>query len=159
LFVALMLLIILTMVGISAIESTKLETRMAANLREYNHALQAAEIGLATARTVLGQDVEKISAIYEKGIPISVVLDNVKRDTGRYWINYTIIAAEGTYNNTSVFKTTTDQMNSSTLGKGISSGNDGSYAKFLITATGRSTTKANAAEVVLKGGLQKLIPN
>ena len=161
LFVALMLLIILTMVGISAIESTKLETRMAANLRESNHALQAAEIGLATARTVLEQDVEKISAIYEKGIPISVTLENVKRDTatGAYWITYTIVAAEGTYNNTSVFKTKTNQMNSSTLGKGISSGNDGSYAKFLITAIGRSTTKANAAEVVLKGGLQKLIPN
>jgi Tfp pilus assembly protein PilX len=161
LFVALMLLIILTMVGISAIESTKLETRMAANLREYNHALQAAEIGLATARTVLEQDVERITAIYEKGIPVTVTLDNVKRDTatGAYWISYTIVAAEGTYNNTTVLKTKTNQMNSSTLGKGISSGNDGSYAKFLITATGRSTTKGNAAEVVLKGGLQKLIPN
>jgi Tfp pilus assembly protein PilX len=161
LFVALMLLIVLTMVGISAIESTKLETRIAANLREYNHALQAAEIGLATARNLLGTDIQKISDIYEKGIPLSTTLDNIKRDdeSGRYQITYTIVAAEGNYNNTAIFKTKASEINSSTETGSISnSGTSGSYAKFLVTATGRSTTQDNAAEVVLKGGLQKLIP-
>jgi Tfp pilus assembly protein PilX len=160
LFVALMLLIILTMVGISAIESTKLETRMAANLREYNHALQAAEIGLSTARSVLGNDEPTIRKIYEDGIPSSTILDNVKRDSisGNYQITYTIVAAEGTYNNAAMFKTKASQMNSSVMGSGNTSNLAGNYVKFLITSTGRSTAETNAAEVVLKGGLEKLIP-
>ncbi|OQW94232.1 MAG: hypothetical protein BWK79_06915, partial [Beggiatoa sp. IS2] len=146
LFVALMLLIVLTMVGISAIESTKLETRMAANLREYNHALQAAEIGLSTARSILGQDEQQIRKIYEEGIPSSTILDKVKRDSasGHYQINYTIVAAEGTYNNAATYKTQAGQMNSSTYGSGNTSGSTGNYVKFLITSTGRSTTQTNA---------------
>ena len=49
LIIALMLLIVLTMLGISAIESTKLETKMAANTTNYNRAFQTAEAGLAEA--------------------------------------------------------------------------------------------------------------
>jgi type IV pilus assembly protein PilX len=60
LFVSLMFLIILTMLGISAIDSTKLETRMAKNTQAYNEAFQMAEVGLAEAgnqliRTILAQ--------------------------------------------------------------------------------------------------------
>ena len=46
LILALILLVVLTMLGISAIESTKLETRMAANTAEYNRAFQIAEYGI-----------------------------------------------------------------------------------------------------------------
>ena len=46
LVIALILLVILTMLGISAVESTKLETRMAANTEEYNRTFQLAEAGL-----------------------------------------------------------------------------------------------------------------
>ncbi len=49
LFVSLMFLVILTMLGISAIDSTKLETRMAKNTKAYNEAFQMAEVGLAEA--------------------------------------------------------------------------------------------------------------
>jgi hypothetical protein len=57
---ALMFLVILTMLGISAIDSTKLETRMAKNAQAYNEAFQMAEVGLAQAgdqliATVLAQ--------------------------------------------------------------------------------------------------------
>jgi len=60
LVISLMLLVILTMLGISAIESTKLETRMAKNTKAYNEAFQMAEVGLAQAgnqliATVLAQ--------------------------------------------------------------------------------------------------------
>jgi len=48
LVVALVLLVVLTMLGISGIESTKLETRMADNVRKYNVAFQKAEAGIAT---------------------------------------------------------------------------------------------------------------
>jgi hypothetical protein len=49
LFVSLMFLVILTMLGISAIDSTKLETRMAKNTKAYNEAFQMAEVGLTQA--------------------------------------------------------------------------------------------------------------
>jgi Tfp pilus assembly protein PilX len=49
LIVALVLLVVLTMLGISAVESTKLETRMAASTRDYNRAFQAAEANLIQA--------------------------------------------------------------------------------------------------------------
>lgn len=53
LIVALVLLVVLTMLGISAIEATKLETRMAANTREYNQAFQNAEAGLNYVNNLL----------------------------------------------------------------------------------------------------------
>jgi Tfp pilus assembly protein PilX len=47
LIVSLILLVVMTMLGISAMEATKLETRMAANVQDYNKAFQKAEAGLA----------------------------------------------------------------------------------------------------------------
>ncbi|MEK8016827.1 MAG: pilus assembly PilX N-terminal domain-containing protein [Candidatus Parabeggiatoa sp.] len=46
LITSLILLVIITMLGVSAIEATKLETRMAANTREYNLAFQIAQSGI-----------------------------------------------------------------------------------------------------------------
>ncbi|NJO16169.1 MAG: hypothetical protein HC877_10570 [Thioploca sp.] len=47
LVVALVILVVLTMLGISGIEATKLETRMADNVKKYNTAFQDAEAQLA----------------------------------------------------------------------------------------------------------------
>jgi len=63
LIVSLMLLIVLTMLGISAIESTKLETRMAANTIEYNRAFQTAEGGAAKAIDNYMKNAAEITAI------------------------------------------------------------------------------------------------
>jgi len=46
LILALILLVVLTILGISAIEATKLETKMAANTKNYNRAFQHAEEGI-----------------------------------------------------------------------------------------------------------------
>jgi hypothetical protein len=53
LVVSLMLLVILTMLGISAMESTKLETKMATNTAEVNRALQMAEYGVSRVHNEL----------------------------------------------------------------------------------------------------------
>jgi len=63
LIVALMLLVVLTMLGISAIESTKLETRMAANTRRYNQAFQQAESGISKAFRTLEQNTQQLQEI------------------------------------------------------------------------------------------------
>lgn len=47
LLMALMLLVVLTLLGMSAIESTKLETKMAANIKTHTMAFQNAETGIA----------------------------------------------------------------------------------------------------------------
>jgi Tfp pilus assembly protein PilX len=47
LIVSLILLVVMTMLGISGMEATKLETRMAANVHDYNQAFQNAEAGFA----------------------------------------------------------------------------------------------------------------
>jgi len=57
LIVSLMLLIILTMLGISAMESTKLETKMATNTAETNRALQMAEFGASRIHNELSKRV------------------------------------------------------------------------------------------------------
>jgi len=49
LIVAMVLLVVLTMIGVTALNTTTLEQRMAANTQEVNRALQAAEAALAMA--------------------------------------------------------------------------------------------------------------
>lgn len=65
LVVALVLLIVLTMLGISAIESTKLETKMAANTTNYNRAFQTAEAGLSQALQIYLNDTDAFDGITE----------------------------------------------------------------------------------------------
>lgn len=85
LIVALVLLIVLTMLGISAMESTKLETRMAANTTEYYRAFQTSEAGLdgalefymqspANVNTIKQSEYQEIGSLnYKEGEKISSV--------------------------------------------------------------------------------------
>jgi len=76
LIVALFLLVVLTMLGISGIEATKLETRMAANVHDYNQAFQRAEAGLAWTFRTCKQDlsdserVKEITQLSEQYVPV-----------------------------------------------------------------------------------------
>lgn len=76
LIVSLILLVVLTMLGISGIEATKLETRMAANVHDYNQAFQRAEAGLAWTFRTCKQDlsnsekVKEITQLSEQYVPV-----------------------------------------------------------------------------------------
>jgi type IV pilus assembly protein PilX len=74
LVVALILLLVLTLLGISAMNTTSLEERMAANTQELNRAFHAAESGLSSAfadpnafnlTTVFNANTGLLSANYE----------------------------------------------------------------------------------------------
>ena len=68
LLMSLILLIILTLLGISAMESTKMETRMAANTAEYNRALQIAEVGVfEPLNFYLDKNMAQLADIPEQG--------------------------------------------------------------------------------------------
>lgn len=65
LIVALVLLVVLTMLGISGLEATKLETRMAASVHDYNQAFQRAEAGLAWTFRTCKQDLSNSDKVKE----------------------------------------------------------------------------------------------
>ena len=73
--VSLILLIALTMLGISALQATKFETRMAASTREYNVAFENAERAIAEAvRYYRGQNLAQLptESSFDTTIPVKV---------------------------------------------------------------------------------------
>jgi len=68
LIVSLMLLIILTMLGISAMESTKLETKMATNTAETNRALQMAEFSASLIHNELSKRVSNQLPVHDPNV-------------------------------------------------------------------------------------------
>lgn len=57
LFIALILLLVLTLIGVTSMQSTTLQERMAGNMRDYNLAFQAAEVALRAGEVFLQQPV------------------------------------------------------------------------------------------------------
>jgi len=94
LIVSLMLLIVLTMLGVSVINSTKLETRMAANSNELNHAFQVAEVGIAAPRNYIS---DQIIAIAEGTPGTDVVTNIIRDDNSHYWVEYTTARVQNIY--------------------------------------------------------------
>lgn len=144
LIVALMFLIVLTMLGVSVIETTKLETKMAYNITEYNHAFQMAEVGLTLP---LGYDTQKIIDLYEGKIDrkkdISFVRD--EKNNQKYNIEYFVSGVEGSFPALPGWDNT---MKS---------------ARYFVVSKGDSlqvfgTTDKPPASVVLRGGIAHAKP-
>jgi len=148
LIISLMILIILTMLGISVMDSTKLQTRMALNTAENNRALQTAEVGLAQARseltdnnnilrTVTENPTKPGSEISEGSYPIQEV--KIKQGSGSDAIvspvSYAIRAAQCTV--------VTD---------------DGIQLPIYMESIGQSREDADAAQVILAGGMAYPMP-
>jgi hypothetical protein len=97
-FMSLVLLVIMTLLGISAMESTKLQTRMAANLTEYHRTLQlASETGRIQlldkyTKSFIGVQEIKLAPFSEEGTKELGVID---KNTGRKaFIKYRITKSE-----------------------------------------------------------------
>ena len=84
LIVALILLVVMTMLGISGMEATKLETRMAANVQDYNTAFQNAESGLAwTSEACKQAGVGALSPLDENFVPVPCGTTPLPRNTSQ----------------------------------------------------------------------------
>ncbi len=59
LIMSMVILIILTMLGLSSIQGTQTEIAMAGNMRDADIAFQSAELGLISAESVLGSTISK----------------------------------------------------------------------------------------------------
>ncbi|RKZ37343.1 MAG: hypothetical protein DRQ49_16370 [Gammaproteobacteria bacterium] len=70
LIIAMSFLLILTLLGLSSMESTMLETKLAANSKERNVALQVAEIGLLQSRLLLTDPsrADELAELMQKGV-------------------------------------------------------------------------------------------
>jgi len=75
LFVALIFLIILTLMGVSAIETTILETKLAKALEERNYAFQTAEAGLVAIGNLETSDLEALMS----GATFTTVVDVTRK--------------------------------------------------------------------------------
>jgi type IV pilus assembly protein PilX len=72
LVVSLIMLLLLTIIGISGMQSTVLEERMAGNMRDRNLAFQAAEAGLRDAEAYLNSNTGPFNPLKEAGGPFQI---------------------------------------------------------------------------------------
>jgi len=141
LVVALILLVVLTMLGISAMESTKLETRMAANTEEYNRTFQMAEAGLAQMVSGYAQNA---AALLEFPEDEFVSLEDMFTYNG-------IFDSDAIGENGSDGKCKFCLMRSSTQ---VDKGTSLSRRYFVVESTGFNTDDENSAlQVKLVGGM------
>lgn len=147
LIVALMLLVVLSMLGISAIESTKLQTRMAANTAEYNYAFQVGEIGIEIPR---GYSDEEITPIMQSNTPRNEVRALTRRTLDGNTLNARV-------------EFVTNRINSPALqdlsGSAECGMNSGCRIIYFVThSVGQSNSRNdNAPSVSLYGGLRKKV--
>jgi hypothetical protein len=153
LIISLMLLIILTMLGISALDSTKLETKMAANTAELNRALQVAEIGL---KIPIAYSVDKIVDIATRGDDNPLPAEYYRFDSSNKLIPATGVGASSASYILEVQTIRSNEFYPDKSGKGKCSGD--CVLNFIIKSTGRSREDVNAPRITLKGGMSRLIP-
>lgn len=144
LLVSLMLLIVLTMLGVSATQTTNIETRMAHNMQEYVHAFEAAEVGIGIIRDYDLATFLEISATKgAKGTEEKPIEDTIVRSTDtNYALSYYTERVEGDFPD-----------NSGRYGAGSAR-----LAHYMSESKGRSTEEATAPEVTLKAGTAQPIP-
>jgi len=157
LIISLMLLIVLTMLGISALDSTKLETKMAANTAERNRALQIAEIGLRIPLTHVTYDVNKIVDIAKRA-------DSNPLPPEYYRLNSSnqLVLATGASDSSAGYVLKVQTIRSSELY--LDNSGKGKCLKecvlnFIIISTGRSREDVNATSITLRGGMARYFVN
>lgn len=154
LIISLMLLIILTMLGISALDSTKLETKMAANTAEMNRALQTAELGL---KLPINYPITKIEDIATRNDSNPLAPEYYRFDSARR-----LVLATGAGKNSANYVLEVQTIRSNKFypdksGRGRCSGD--CMLNFIIKSTGRSREDVNAPVVTLKGGMSRFVPS
>lgn len=68
LFISLIFMIILTIIGLTSIQSTRTELSMSGNLRESDKSFQSAEVGLHSAEQFIEQSISKLTYDDTKGL-------------------------------------------------------------------------------------------
>jgi len=157
LIISLMLLIILTMLGISALDSTKLETKMAANTAERNRALQTAEIGLKIPITYTVNKVEKLVDIAMRADGNPMPPEYYCFDSSNPVVPKTTdVCADSVSNALEIQTIRSKDFYPDKSGKAKCAGD--CILNFIIKSTSRSRKDVNAPRVMLRGGMSRIIP-
>lgn len=145
LLVSLMLLIVLTMLGVSATQTTTIETRMAYNMQEYIHAFEAAEVGVGIVRAYPLEKYVEISES-EKNNPnqeVPFTTELIVRDAeNAYLLQYRTERVNGTFPDPS----------------GKYGAGSAALAHFISESIGRSTEADDAPTVTLRAGAAQPAP-
>jgi len=144
LVVALIILLVLTLLGVSAMNTSSLEEKMAANSQEFNRAFQAADSGLIHAFRQI--DTTNLAAPQNDGTPALPGMGG-NNAGARYVARYV--------------GTSTPPINS---GYGMTSGLQAYYFDIqstgynVATGTGAATAPAggNASTIILSGGMYQM---
>ncbi|MDY6994202.1 MAG: PilX N-terminal domain-containing pilus assembly protein [Pseudomonadota bacterium] len=137
LILALILLVVLTILGISAIEATKLETKMAANTKNYNRAFQHAEEGISETVDFYVSN----PAIKKPGIELTTLEEAHKEDNVEYPVDIDDSITE---------------IKVMAPGKAISQGSI-AWQPILVESTGKLKRNKNI-RVKIVAGLVKPVP-
>jgi len=157
LIISLMLLIVLTMLGISALDSTKLETKMAANTTEMNRALQIAEIGLKIPITYTDNKVEKLVDIAMRAEGNLMPPEYYCFDSNNPVVPQTTgVCADSVSNALEIQTIRSKDFYPDKSGKAKCAGD--CILNFIIKSTSRSRKDVNAPRVMLRGGMSRIIP-
>lgn len=150
LLIALIFLIILTLLGLSSMDSTILETKMAHNAKEKNWALQVAEMGLLQGSTVveaLSEDDTSTQTMMKTGLyPNTANITDIQRDAG--------ITAET--KNTQIRYIGRYPFNKASS-TGMHSKLKVQAVYFATTSTGLADSELNT-EMTLSNGIRQLVP-
>ncbi len=95
LVISLLLLLVMTLLGLAAIQVTRMEERMAGNLRDTNIAFQGAESGLRDAENRLRLMVARpetcatapcaVPSVWERNLPEDVLPENLRNQPIEWW--------------------------------------------------------------------------
>jgi type IV pilus assembly protein PilX len=140
LITALVMLVILTLLGLSSISTSTMEERMAANAQEINRAFQAASTGLEIAFTD------------ETAFDTSLTVESDGTADDKYVKSNTGVGGTGSYayNATSNYNSVFRQMTVPPRGSGW----DSSYGYYHFQLSSTGTTDSGASSTVNAGAYQ-----
>lgn len=151
LLIALIFLIILTLLGLSAIDGTVLETKMAHNTREKNWALQVAEMGLLQGDSIVREfstDATVLNVLMDEGsYSAGMDLQDIERDGS--------VKAET--KGTELLYLGRFPLNAPTSGGQAYSVLQTEAVYFVTQSTGAADAELNT-EITLRNGIRQRVP-
>lgn len=147
LVVALIFLLILTLLGINAMDTTVLETKMAANTQEVNHAFQTAEVGLLEGMRVLNDS--------------DALTDLIAGTTRQSALDQTVVTRQTATSDTIQAQTMPNSSNIRYLGRFRAppgSGTSVASVYYEVSTTATADSANPKSQVTLRRGIMQLVP-
>lgn len=162
LVISLLLLLVMTLLGLAAIQITRMEERMAGNLRDTNIAFQGAESGLRDAENRLRLMVARpetcatapcaVPSVWERNLPEAMLPENLRNQTIDWW--RTNAQEYGVAGTREITQTTEDPrvliQDAGFIADSLTVGHGPPEGRNFYRITAYSTGSTNTAQAVLE---------